>query len=169
MRLRRMPSIKEGGVNVTPLIDIVMCLIIFFMLVAKIGVAMGFDPNIDIPVSQLGKDLESYSGTLVLNVTALPGAMQPTVMAFVEGSTNEYKILDEATAPPRRPLVEMLKRLRNGPDMKPGTGDDNTEFKVIIRAPQDLEYRFLEPVLMGCAEARVKNVNFNTKVKTVAQ
>ena len=43
MKKRRMPDMKEGGVNVTPLIDIVMCLIIFFMLVAKIGVTSGAD------------------------------------------------------------------------------------------------------------------------------
>jgi biopolymer transport protein ExbD len=53
MRQHRMPAIREGGVNVTPLIDIVMCLIIFFMLVAKIGVDTGADRNIDIPTSIL--------------------------------------------------------------------------------------------------------------------
>ena len=41
MKKHLMPEMKEGGVNVTPLIDIVMCLIIFFMLVAKIGVSRG--------------------------------------------------------------------------------------------------------------------------------
>ena len=41
MKKHSMPEMKEGGVNVTPLIDIVMCLIIFFMLVAKIGVTKG--------------------------------------------------------------------------------------------------------------------------------
>ena len=42
MQIRRgMPEVKEGNINVTPLIDIVMCLIIFFMLVAKIGVSTG--------------------------------------------------------------------------------------------------------------------------------
>jgi len=44
-----MPDMKEGGVNVTPLIDIVMCLIIFFMLVAKIGVTRGVDAHINLP------------------------------------------------------------------------------------------------------------------------
>jgi len=55
MRIRRgMTEIKEGGVNVTPLIDIVMCLIIFFMLVAKIGVDTGADRRITIPASLQG-------------------------------------------------------------------------------------------------------------------
>ena len=41
MKKHHMPEMKEGGVNVTPLIDIVMCLIIFYMLVAHIGVDTG--------------------------------------------------------------------------------------------------------------------------------
>ena len=34
---------------------------------------------------------------------------------------------------------------------------------IIIRGEADMGYRFLEPVLITCAEADVKNVNFNTK------
>ena len=45
MRRHPMPAMTEGGVNVTPLIDIVMCMIIFFMLVAKIGVDTGAEPD----------------------------------------------------------------------------------------------------------------------------
>ena len=52
-----MPPIRHGGVNVTPLIDIVMCLIIFFMLVARIGVDTGGDRDVNVPPSFLGVDL----------------------------------------------------------------------------------------------------------------
>ena len=170
MRIRRMPQIKQSGVNVTPLIDVVMCLIIFFMLVAKIGVSTGEDRSIDIPTTVLGKDLRTFTNTLTLNVTAPAGASQPMVTAFVEGSSSQYKVLDETTG--QSPLREMLKTFRFGKDKAPGAAGnnpafaDNPDFKVVIRAAQDMEYRFLEPVLMICAEARVKNVNFNTKVKT---
>ena len=69
MRIRRgMPEIKEGNVNVTPLIDIVMCLIIFFMLVAKIGVDTGADRRITIPESLQGLDIGDMGNTLTLNV-----------------------------------------------------------------------------------------------------
>jgi biopolymer transport protein ExbD len=40
---------------------------------------------------------------------------------------------------------------------------ENAEFKVIIRGDQNLEYRFLEPVLITCSEAAVRNVNFATR------
>ena len=63
-----MPEMKEGGVNVTPLIDVVMCLIIFFMLVAKIGVNKG-GPKMDLPETIIGVKLEKLLGTLIINVT----------------------------------------------------------------------------------------------------
>src|SRR3954467_3671906 len=62
-----MPEMKEGGVNVTPLIDIVMCLIIFFMLVAKIGVSTGSTP-MDLPTTIVGKKIEQLGDNVILNV-----------------------------------------------------------------------------------------------------
>lgn len=165
MRKHRMPDMKEGGVNVTPLIDIVMCLIIFFMLVAKIGVSGGEDRAIQIPITEYGKELETHSNTLTLNVR--PGADQPMVTTMVVGSSrgpDEIRIVDPASG--RHPLTELLKGLRYGADKKLGTPDDNAKFSVIIRAEADMEYRYLEPVLLACAEANVQNVNFNTKKKT---
>ena len=169
---RRMPDIKEGGVNVTPLIDIVMCLIIFFMLVAKIGVTTVAESEIDIPVTQLGTDMKKIGveSSLVLNIREVAG--QPFVTALVEadgsisktGKPVELKVVDPVTR--RLPLTEALRRLRYGRDGKPGginENADNPEFKVIIRADKNMSYASLEPILLACMEANVKNVNFNTK------
>lgn len=167
-----MPNIKEGGVNVTPLIDVVMCLIIFFMLVAKIGVTSGAEQEIEIPVTQLGTDIKDIGieSSLVLNVREV--ADQPFVTAIVEadgsisqtGKPVELKVVDPLTG--HKPLTECLRRLRYGRDDRPGgTGDnaDNDNFKVVVRADKDIAYSTLEPVLLACMEANVKNVNLNTK------
>ena len=133
MAKHSMPEMKEGGVNVTPLIDVVMCLIIFFMLVAKIGVSTGATP-MALPTTIMGKKIE------------------------------ELKMVDPITG--YRPLLATLKNFRFGKDLKQGGAKenaDNPEFKVIIRGEESMGYQYLEPVLITCAEARVKNVNFNTK------
>jgi len=164
MKKHRMPDMKEGGVNVTPLIDIVMCLIIFFMLVAKIGVTTGADRTIEIPVSLFGKELKDLGNTLTLNVREV--ADQPFITGLVDGSGHgpqELKVVDPATG--KRPLREVLQRLRFGNDKKPGgagANADNDSFKVIIRGDRDMSYKVLEPVLIACMEANVKDVNFNT-------
>ncbi len=153
MKKHKMPDMKEGGVNVTPLIDVVMCLIIFFMLVARIGVSRGTDNKIEIPSSILGMKIEDMGNTLTLNVRQ--GAMdEPMVTALVENQVREIKLREDRGSGVSYPLRSVLQSFRK---IK---GD---LFKVIIRAPRDLPYRFIEPVLITCAEADVKNVNFNTK------
>ncbi len=175
MKAHRMPEMKEGGVNVTPLIDIVMCLIIFFMLVAKIGVDTGSDAKIQIPPSILGMKIEDMGNTLTLNVDSPPvtsdlNTAEPLVTALLpgKGGREELQLADKSTG--RRPLLEALKFLRFGSSMKPGPkpgeNGDNPEFKVIIHGSENMEYRFLEQVLVTCAEAQVKNVNFETRTVT---
>jgi biopolymer transport protein ExbD len=166
MRKHGMPAAHVSHPNVTPLIDIVMCLIIFFMLVAKIGVDTGADRNITIPATIRGQEIKDMGNTLTLNVQAGP-LDQPYITALVKGEVRELKLVDPTRQNINQLLAE-LKHLRLGPDMKANTPDDNPEFKVILRAPEDMDYRYLEPVLFACAEAQVKNVNFNTRRVTEA-
>jgi biopolymer transport protein ExbD len=167
MRRRHlMPQVREGNVNVTPLIDVVMVMIIFFMLVAKIGVATGAEEQIDIPVSTLGKDIKDVGieSALVLNVREIGNLPMVTAIVEPDGSASrtgrpvELKIYDPTTK--RRPLTEVLRKLRHG-DPKSGIVA-NPEFKVIIRGDKSITYRTLDPVLFACMEANVKNVNLNT-------
>jgi biopolymer transport protein ExbD len=164
MRQRRMPPIREGGVNVTPLIDIVMCLIIFFMLVAKIGVDTGADRNIDIPTSVLGTNIKDMGNTLVLNVVNGPTGVpdpQPIVTALVRGQMQELKLRDFYGGKTQDQLLNTLKLYREGDallHMSP-----NPDFKVVIRGDKSLTFRFLAPVLMDCNLAHVHTFAFNTK------
>lgn len=164
MRRRFMPDIKEGVVNVTPLIDVVMCMIIFFMLVAKIGVATGAEESIDIPVSTLGADIKDIGNTLVLNVREVGNLPMVTAMVEEDGTVSrtgrpvELKLHDPTTR--RRPLLEVLRKLRHG-DPRHNIAP-NPEFKVIIRGDRSISYRTLDPVLLACMEANVRNVNLNT-------
>src|ERR1700685_1219773 len=102
MRHHQMPHIREGGVNVTPLIDVVMCLIIFFMLVAKIGVDTGSDKTLDISSSFLGTDIRDMGNTLTLNVINGPTGMadsQPIVTALGRnGEMTELKLPENTGA-----------------------------------------------------------------------
>ena len=58
---RKIPESHVSHPNVVPLIDIIMCLIIFFMLVAKIGVNNGEDDSVKIPFGLLGKELNRWT------------------------------------------------------------------------------------------------------------
>ena len=156
MKRTRMPEIREGGVNVTPLIDIVMCLIIFFMLVAKIGVSTGADANIQIPETILGANIDDMGNAITLNVRSGVGD-DPFVTALVLGEVRELKLVENRGGKLESPLVNLLIELRQ----------HNEDFKVIIRGEKDMPYKYLEPVLSACSQANVAKVNFNTKVVTV--
>lgn len=166
MKRRGLPQVHVAHPNVTPLIDIVMCLVIFFMLVAKIGVSTGADPSISIPVAALGDQLDSFSNTLVLNVKPKAGLPDPLVTALVDGASGqpqELRTKDPSSG--KDQLLDVLRRLRFGTDGKPGgrgPGADNDDFKVIIRGQKDMGYGLLEPVLVACAEAGVGQVIYQT-------
>ncbi len=155
MRRHHMPKVHTSHPNVTPLIDIVMCLIIFFMLVAKIGVSTGAE-KMDIPETVAGLKLDDLGNTLLLNVRRGAGD-EPRITALVNEKQQEIRLSQMgASGKVESPLVDILTKLRN----------HNDEFRIIIRAEKDLPYRYLEPVLIAAGQASVKNVNFNTKIVT---
>jgi biopolymer transport protein ExbD len=147
MKRGKMPDSQVTHPNVTPLIDVVMCLIIFYMLVAKIGIRTGAEEKIDLPTSIQGIKIKDIGNTVTLNVTA--AGEQPMVTTLIGGNIQEVKVV-EAGKKPLKSLLELGKKY-------------NPNLKVIIRGDQNLDYRFLEPVLFTCAEAQVKEVNFATK------
>src|SRR5258708_16947070 len=85
MKKHSMPEMKEGGVNVTPLIDVVMCLIIFFILVAKIGVSTGIDQKIDAPTTYLGVNITDLGNALALNLYSKGEAAEPQILVDLKG------------------------------------------------------------------------------------
>jgi len=148
MKHYRMPPARDLAPNVTPLIDVVMCLIIFYMLVAKIGINTGvLKSGIELPVSLQGIKLTDVGNTINLNVirppdgdfplvsTLDPGTGQLVTIAVLEGS--------------KHPLADFLTVMKG----------QNANFMVNIRADRELPYRFLEPVLIACNEAKVKTFN----------
>jgi len=152
MKKHTMPSMQEGGVNVTPLIDIVMCLIIFFMLVAKIGVSRGALKAIDLPMTVLGKEMKDFANTLTLNIQPT-NLDEPQITTQVDGVTKDIKIIDRNSGQVERPLLAILKKYK----------ESHATGSIIIRADRDLAYKQLEQVLLTCADAEISNIAYETK------
>jgi biopolymer transport protein ExbD len=153
MKKHSMPEMKEGGVNVTPLIDIVMCLIIFFMLVAKIGVTRGVDKDIKLPSAWIGAPIKDLSSTLSLNVHDMGRDRPPQVTALVNDEKRDLPIFIEATKD--RPLRKVLTEFKNTHPQKA---------QIIIRGDADLDYAALEQVLTEMSAAGVTDTAYETKV-----
>lgn len=149
-----MPDMKEGGVNVTPLIDIVMVLIVFFMLVAKIGVSRGEDEDIPLPSTILGKSLDSLSNTLTLNVHWNRNGDEPELDALVDGRKRDLHVTRQYRNGDDEELARVLTAFHN---------QFQDKANLIIRADQDLPYRQLELVLLASAEAQIGNISYETR------
>jgi biopolymer transport protein ExbD len=150
MKGMKLPDAAHMHPNVTPLIDVVMCLIIFYMLVARIGVDVG-DIPMNLPYSQWGSKIEDMGNTVTLNADVA----QVKVMSRDGKKMNEFPIPEPGR--PRNDASEALKQfLAEWREVNP-------DVKVIIRADSNLEYRHVEPLLVACALAKMKNFNFATR------
>jgi biopolymer transport protein ExbD len=168
MKSKGLQPAVEIRPNVIPLVDIVLCTIVFFLLVAKIGVSTGAEA-MDLPESYLGQSLSDMGNTIVVNVRPPKqwidnpkeveiGTLFPVITTLVDGEKRTVPVIvvgadGKPVEHAPHPLYEVLVRLARA----------NANFKVIIRGERNLPYQFLQPVLFTCAEAGARNVNFTTK------
>lgn len=154
--MRRRSSIKQHGfeaINVTPLIDVVMCLIVFFLIVGKLASDAA---AVRLPESGVGRvpGEDPSNRPLVISVApaSSPGAAPPVewggvrVRVFVDNQS--------VTGPGE---LEGLIRERLG------AGDAKTQPPVHLRVDRELTWDPIEPILAACARAGVVGVRLATE------
>jgi biopolymer transport protein ExbD len=140
MRRKGLEPMHSDHVNVTPLIDVIMCLIIFFLLCGQFAKEEASE-RVRIPRADLGLEMADQRGRLLINVVP-NGSAPPDVV-----------IRAEIIRPDN--LAAYLHKEKA----------DNPDVKVIIRADQDTPYNYISPVLVACAQADIKSVNCATRKK----
>ncbi len=119
--------------NMTPLIDVVFLLIIFFLVSSHLA-QQETQLELDLPSASSGHQ-EMPGPTARVTINMLPDG--------------RYLLGSDAVA-----LAELQSRLQV--ERQETTGD----LEVRLRADRHLAYRQVEPVLMACAKAKVWNVSF---------
>lgn len=135
MRPRR--HISPHGVhaiNVTPMIDVVMCLIVFFLIVGKL--AADQRSQIRLPTSSTGVE-EKTPEALVINAMPTGGGA---------GGDVRY-VIDAQEIPVEALAGEVRERLARRPGMV-----------VEVRASRELSYAGVGVVLSACRAAGVESV-----------
>lgn len=141
------------AVNVTPLIDVVMCLIIFFLIVGKLAHDTG---NVRLPKSGTGKP-ESTADMVTVSVARPEGAGGAGA-----GGTLPRIFVDGTLATSETELLALIQR-RAG--IKP-TGDGAYTpalLPVSIRCDRDLPFGAVEPVLAVCRALKIPGVRVATE------
>ncbi|HTV49314.1 MAG TPA: biopolymer transporter ExbD [Phycisphaerae bacterium] len=141
MKRRTISHMHNEQVNVTPLIDVVMCLIIFFLLVGHIAKQVSAQ-NVKVPIAKNGNELEDRSGQVIINVVPQ------------KGPTPDYQPPPEIIVFGKQVSIDELADELN--DYK----SNNPDLTLIIRADQSIQYKYISPILISCAKAGIDTVNF---------
>ena len=163
MRIRRLQH-EQGGaseINVTPLIDVVMCLIIFFLLVGKLSL----DATIKLPGTEVGEADAARSITISVLAPDNPGS-EPKVLVEGQPSAGGQAGLAEAIS--RAILSKNAAAVSAaGGAVAPAaagiSGPTNSGIAVKLRADKALPYSAIDPVLQACAKAGLASVRLVTE------
>ena len=150
MRRRRLITANGTqfhGINATPLIDVVMCLIIFFLIVGKLATDRGW--RVNLPDSGVGRE-ETNKNVLIVTVARIPEGVTPTpgwgplgVVVQLDGDeTSDSKALET--------LVRGKIMAQSG-------------LSVQVRADRELPFGAVEPVLRALGQAGAKSVRLATE------
>jgi biopolymer transport protein ExbD len=143
MKAHHIKPMQDSHVNVTPLIDIIMCLIIFFLLVGHIAKAASIK-GIKIPAAKNGRDLRDKSNQLIINLVPPTGGYGDNASPAIWIWSNRI---------PESQLAHYLHKQKH----------DNPAIKVVLRADRSIPYKFVAPVLISCAQAGIASIHFMTR------
>jgi biopolymer transport protein ExbD len=147
-----MEPMHDEHVNVTPLIDVVMCLIIFFLLAGKLAKDQN-NQQIVIPKANHSLEMADQEGRLPINVVP---AKQDTQPGAIDMGKNPNLMPEIWVRGQLMPIGDLAAYLRKEKKETPNA-------KIVLRADQDIAYEWIAPVLVACAQADIKSVNFSTR------
>lgn len=132
----RIPHSQRGrklGINMTPMIDVVFLLIIFFLVSSHLNRQ---ETQIELPLPLAASGVET------------PLATPPRVTLNIRG---DGKILLAGQELPPTALADKLREFREaqGPDLE-----------VRIRGSRQTAYAFVEPIMIACTQVGIWNVSF---------
>lgn len=141
MRFRRTQHHDSGKINVTPLIDVVMCLIVFYLIVGRL--ASSRITKLDLPVTSTAQEVQAASaGSNPIITVTPPDAPAAPARVFLDGVSLS---IDE--------LGGAMRRLAANP--RPPT--------VELRADRRLSYGQLAPVIEACRAAGLTSLRLKTQ------
>ena len=120
--------------NITPLIDIVFLLVIFFLIASHVARSESQEPVALPTATQKQDDVESLPDRLVVTITAdhrLHVAGQVVMLKDIEA---------------------VLSRR--------GSSTQADQFEVRIRGDKRVPYRIVEPIMLSCARAGITRVGY---------
>jgi len=134
----------DEGVNMTPMIDIVFLLIIFFVVTMQIKEYEAPPEDVDLPMASTGEPMPRDEIRRVV-VTVLP--------ATADGPSEQIIVAGDVVS--KEQLRDIIAQEA---DVAAASGDQKLEVRV--RCDRRVPYRLVEPILVICASQNVWKVTF---------
>lgn len=151
------PRPASMGLNLAPMVDVMMCLIIFFLLASKIVSAESQPLQLAYAVAAQEVDRAEFGLRVTINVrpsrTGNENEAEFVVVDFVmddEGAQIRERMLQPADL--NRYLQGRANRARK----------NGEELRCVIRADKQVMYQHVEVVLRGCGLAKIAKIIFST-------
>jgi biopolymer transport protein ExbD len=138
--------------NLAPMVDVMMCLIIFFLLASKIVTAQ--HRPLELPYARAAYEIErsDLGPRVVINV--MPDDVDPNRAVYlVQGWDGRH--ITERSLPPS----EVDQYLINASSVQPA----DQPLRCVIRADRDVHYEQVELVLRACGLAKIAHVTFSAR------
>ena len=132
MRAPKVPRSRNVSFNMTPMIDVVFLLLIFFLVSSRLS-QQEAQMDLPLPIAESGEESNDEARRLTLNVTA-DGAM------LLVG-----RHVDRA---------ELQQRLEQARD------EHGRDVEIRIRGDRNVPYSAVSPILLSCARTGIWKVSF---------
>lgn len=133
MKVKRR-KIKRGRVEIIPMIDTIVILLIFYMSFARVA-EMERESNIKLPLSIAGDEFKKLPNQIIVNMFSSDD---------ISVGGREYKMND---------LPNLLQRLK---------ASDPQVNSLILRGNRDMVYKDLSDFMKACSKAGIPDVTFAT-------
>jgi biopolymer transport protein ExbD len=138
MRLRKKLPEEELEFQIAPMIDVLLCLLVFFIMITSASVLRS-DRSIHLPVAPNSTKKETSRAEALLNVRWSPEQKK----GFVTLEEVKHENLENLT-------------LVLAPRWK-----ENNSYRAVIRADRACPAQYVEKVMAACAQAGVQDITFS--------
>lgn len=148
--MKRPPKPANMILNLAPMVDVMMCLIIFFLLAAKMVAAEHYP--VDLPWAIAAREVEPGDLGARVTITVRRAAESDEKAEYVVVDWDGQQVVERVLASGE---VESLLSARAARASR-----ENQTLRCVIRADRMVMYKHVEVVLRACGLAKISDVVF---------
>lgn len=145
------PKAVRMELNLAPMVDVMMCLIIFFLLASELTNAENKPVKLAYALAAKEVDRNDLGPRVTVNVR--PANDEASEAEYMVADWDGQQIIERKLQP--QELIGLLQA-RAGLAKK-----DNQKIRCVIRADQRVMYKHVEEVLRACGHAKISDVVFS--------